>query len=74
MFNKIRYEGFSEMGKNPASVEMESRDLILNRDTFPLLPNFTKKFIIEHEKGHLAHDTDNEELADAYALKSFIYI
>ena len=70
MFSKVRYEGFAEMGKNPASVEMDSKELILNRDTFPKLPKFTQKFIIEHEKGHLAHDTDSEELADAYALKS----
>ena len=70
MFNKIRYEGFAEMGNNPASVEMDSRDLILNRDRFPTLPNFTKKFIIEHEKGHLNYDTDSEQLADEYALQS----
>ena len=70
MFSKVKYEGFAEMGKNPASVEMGTKELILNRDTFPHLPNFTKKFIIEHEKGHLDYNTDNEELADAYALKS----
>ena len=70
MFNKVRYESFAEMGNNPASVEMDSRDLILNKDRFPSLPNFTKKFIVEHEKGHLKYDTDSEQLADEYALQS----
>ena len=70
MFSKVRYEGRAEMGNNPASVEMDSKELILNRDRFPFLPNFTQKFIVEHEKGHLAYNTDSEELADAYALKS----
>jgi hypothetical protein len=70
MFNNVRYEGFAEMGKNPASVEMGTKDLILNKDTFPRLPKFTQKFIVEHEKGHLLYDTDSEELADAHALQS----
>jgi len=70
MFNNIRYESFAEMGKNPASVEMDTKDLILNKDTFPRLPKFTQKFIVKHEEGHLLYDTDNEELADAHALQS----
>jgi hypothetical protein len=70
VFNSVKYEGFAEMGKNPASVEMGTKDLILNRDEFPKLPKFTQKFIIEHEKGHLLYDTDDEQRADEHALKS----
>jgi hypothetical protein len=70
MFNSVKYEGYAEMGNNPASVEMGTKDLILNRDRFPKLPKFTQKFIIEHEKGHLKYDTDNEQLADAHALQT----
>jgi len=70
MFNHVRYEGIAEMGMNPASVEMGTKDLILNKDTFPKLPKFTQKFIVKHEEGHLLHDTDNEKLADEYALQS----
>jgi len=70
MFNSVKYESFAEMGNNPASVEMGTKDLIINKDRFPKLPKFTQKFIIEHEKGHLLYDTDSEELADKHALHS----
>lgn len=65
---KIVWEGIAEMGENPASVEMDTGTIILNRDVFPKYPKFTQLFILEHERGHYKLSTDNEAEADAYAL------
>ncbi len=67
-FSAVKYETKKEMGENPASVDMLTGELILNRDVFLKKSKFTQKFIKEHEKGHLLLDTDNEQVADEYAL------
>lgn len=67
-FTAIKHESKNEMGYNPASVDMATGELILNKDVFYKKSKFTQKFIKEHERGHLLLDTDNEELADEYAL------
>jgi hypothetical protein len=66
---KIKWEDKRTMDDNPASVEMHSGNIILNKDVFPKYSKFTQQFIIEHEKGHYLLPTDSEETADFYALK-----
>jgi hypothetical protein len=68
MKNQIIWESAETMGMNPASVEMDTGRIILNRDVFPQYSEFTQKFILEHERGHYLLPTDSEEEADAYAL------
>jgi hypothetical protein len=68
-FSGVKYESARQMGDNPASVDMVTHELILNRDVFPKKSSFTRKFIKEHERGHLILDTDSEEKADEYALR-----
>lgn len=63
------WENASSMGRNPASVEMDSGTIILNKDIFPNYDEFTKKFIVEHEKGHYNLQTDDESKCDTYALQ-----
>jgi hypothetical protein len=64
----IVWEGYDTMGENPASVEMDTGKIILNRDVFPNYSKFTQLFILEHERGHYKLSTDSEEEADTYAL------
>ncbi|MDR0606372.1 MAG: hypothetical protein LBG80_19020 [Bacteroidales bacterium] len=64
----IVWEGIETMGENPASVEMDTGKIILNRDVFPKYSKFTRQFILEHERGHYKLSTDSEEEADTYAL------
>ncbi len=66
--SKIVWENSITMGDNPASVEMDTGTILLNKDVFPNYSKFTQKFILEHEKGHYNIPTDSEEEADAYAL------
>jgi hypothetical protein len=63
------WENAVSMGKNPASVEMDSGTIILNKDVFPKYDKFTQNFILQHEKGHFNLQTDDESKADVYALK-----
>jgi hypothetical protein len=65
----VIWENRLTMGENPASVEMNTGNIILNRDVFPKYPKFTQQFILEHERGHFNIPTDNEAEADLYALK-----
>jgi hypothetical protein len=68
MKNEIVWEGADSMGRNPASVEMDTGKIILNRDVYPYFSDFTQQFIKEHELGHYKLPTDSEYEADAYAL------
>ena len=67
-FSRVIREGIDTMGYNPASVDMQTKELFLNKDVLPFHAEFTRKFIIEHERGHLHYNTDDEKLADKYAL------
>jgi len=61
--------GKSELGSCPASVDMETGKISLNRDVFRRYSGYEWHFIREHEKGHYNLQTDSEADADAYALR-----
>lgn len=57
------------MGNCPASVDMETGVIFINKSVWDRYDRFEKNFIICHELGHYVLDTDSEYEADAYALK-----
>lgn len=66
---KTRYVDSSVLGTCPASVDMRTGVVSINRDVWDGYDNFEKAFVIMHEVGHYVLDTDSEYEADAYALK-----
>lgn len=66
---KVLWGDYDLMGTNPASVNMQTGDILLNMNVFPYLDPFTQKMIVEHEKAHFDLQTDSEEEADRTALK-----
>jgi len=64
----VLWGNYDLMGTNPASVNMQTGDIVLNMNTFPYLDPFTQKFIVEHEKAHFDLQTDCEYQADRTAL------
>jgi len=65
----LRYVTSKELGQCPASVEMDSGLIDINVDVWDRYNDFQRSFIIEHEIGHYELQTDDEALADTYALK-----
>lgn len=66
---KAIYVDSSVLGTCPASVDMLTGVVSINRDVWNRYDNFEKAFVIMHEVGHYVLDTDSEYEADAYALK-----
>ena len=66
---QVQYVDSSVLGKCPASIDMETGVICINKSVWDRYDNFEKAFIIFHELGHYNLDTDNEKLADEYALK-----
>lgn len=52
----------------PARVFHKTGIIQVNMSRWPYLPEFTRKFILEHEKGHYYGNTNNEFVADKYAF------
>lgn len=65
----IRDVDSSVLGTCPASIDMKTGVININRDVWDRFDNFEKGFILMHEVGHYVLDTDSEYEADAYALK-----
>lgn len=59
----------SVLGDCPASVDMATGDISINKDVWHRYDDFEKRFIIEHEKGHYNQRTDSEIASDKYALE-----
>lgn len=57
------------MGSCPASVDMDSGLISINRSVWDRYDRFEKNFILWHEIGHYELDTDSEYEADEYALQ-----
>ncbi len=60
---------FFEENNSPAKVYKKQGLIVINKQEFDLLPDFAKKWVIEHEKGHYFLQTDDEVLADRYATE-----
>lgn len=69
---QTRTVGNEQLGPNcPAAIEIHPdghATLLIHRQLFHRLPPQQQRFIIAHELGHLLLDTNNETLADAFAL------
>ena len=59
----------SVLGTCPASVDMRTGVVSINRSVWDRYDNFEKGFILMHEMGHYVLDTDSEYDADAYAIR-----
>ena len=58
------------MGKNPASVNLDTKVIKVNAPLFKTYTPLQKNVVLLHEKGHVHYDTvDNEEWADRFALE-----
>lgn len=66
---KIEYVDAAVLGTCPASVDMQTGVVSINRSVWNNYDNFEKAFVIMHEVGHYVLDTDSEYEADAYALR-----
>lgn len=64
-----KYVDASVLGRCPASVDMRTGVISINRSVWGSYDKFEKAFVIMHEIGHYVLDTDSEYEADAYALR-----
>jgi hypothetical protein len=60
---------WDDLGSTPARVNRFTGEIQINNRYFDRMPDFRKKFIIEHEKGHFLQNTRDEFKADRYAFK-----
>jgi hypothetical protein len=60
---------WDDLGSTPARVNRFTGEIQINNRYFDSMPEFRKKFVIEHEKGHFLTNTRNEKKADRYAFK-----
>lgn len=65
----FKYVDAGVLGRCPASVDMQTGVISINKSVWDKYDNFEKNFIVHHELGHYFLDTDSEYKADAYALK-----
>lgn len=65
----IHVRRFLDNPSNPAKCYVKSGQIVVNDEAFQFYPEYTKRFILEHEKGHYYHQTFDEVIADEYALK-----
>ena len=66
---KIVEVPYFEENNSPAKVYNKQGLIVINKQEFDILPDFAKKWVIEHEKGHYYLQTDDEILADRYATE-----
>ena len=66
----VRYVDSSVLGSCPASVDMRTGVVSINKDVWDRYDQFEQNFVLMHEIGHFVLDTDSEYEADAYALRN----
>lgn len=64
----LRYADSRTLGQCPAAVYMDSGDIEINTSVWHTYTPFQQQFILLHEEGHYRLQTDDETLADRYAL------
>ena len=64
----IKYVDSRTLGLCPAAVYMETGDIEVNTSVWDTYTPFQQTFILYHELGHYRLRTDDETLADRYAL------
>lgn len=64
----IKYVDSRTLGLCPAAVYMETGDIEVNTSVWDTYTPFQQAFILYHELGHYRLRTDDETLADRYAL------
>lgn len=66
------YKSDGEMYDTPAAIDRETATLYINPKLWFQLTPFQRAFVRLHEIGHLVLDTNNEEMADAYAFDRLV--
>lgn len=67
----IRGVGYDELQLCPAAVEVDENGkatILVNTITFPPADSFAQKFYLAHELGHYLLNTNQEEIADTFAI------
>lgn len=60
----------TDMGLNPASVDLDTNVARINASLFEKLSAFGRRLVLLHEAGHVFFDSvDDEELADRFAIE-----
>jgi hypothetical protein len=59
----------TDMGINPARVNLDTGRIEINRALFDKYPQSTRDIILAHEKGHYVKQTFDEHLADSFAIE-----
>ncbi|MDR0667618.1 MAG: hypothetical protein LBF90_03245 [Prevotellaceae bacterium] len=54
--------------RSPAVADFYEQTITLNEPAYSQFDDFTQRFILQHERGHLALDTLDEMAADRYAF------
>lgn len=66
------YKYADNMGNNPASVNIRTGVVTLNRDMWEKLTDYEKAIILLHEEGHYINNTLNEIKADIYCIEQYM--
>ncbi|MBO7201858.1 MAG: hypothetical protein J6V54_10765 [Bacteroidales bacterium] len=66
----ITYVDSKELGSCPAAVLMDDGTIQINADVWHRYTPYQQQFILAHEQGHYELQTQSEELADLYALRT----
>lgn len=65
----VHVRRFLDNPSNPAKCYVKKGLIVINDQAFQFYPDYAKRFIVEHEKGHYYLQTFDEKKADEYALK-----
>lgn len=66
------YKYKSDMGNNPASVDIRKGIVYINRDMWTRLTPYERAIILLHEEGHYRNKSVDEIQADIYAINAYL--
>lgn len=66
------YKYKSDMGNNPASVDIRKGVVYINRDMWTRLTPYERAIILLHEEGHYRNKSVDEIQADIYAINAYL--
>ncbi len=66
------YKYKSDMGNNPASVNIRKGVVYINRDMWTRLTPYERAIILLHEEGHYRNKSIDEIQADIYAINAYL--
>jgi hypothetical protein len=60
-----------DLGNTPAMCDRNTGEMFCSIKHFQRMPLEQRLFVMLHEKAHLEHDTNSEDVADAQAFKEY---